>query len=229
MPKISKVEAEKIVSNSGWLALVPSKFRSEILSHSVLIQLARGEALYHVGDPAGGIYGLVDGTVSIGLAPSGYAARLILLGIPGYWTGEACFLTRKPRRGDVRAVLDTTMLHVPLDALDRLAANDPTVSRHVAQILMMSVEILMQVVHDLQKPDAERRIASVLQRTTRIGNVPIPLTQSELGEMANASRKQVNAALKRFTEAGWLSNTYRSITITNVNALRSFVESDGRD
>jgi CRP-like cAMP-binding protein len=227
--KLSKVEAEKIVGNSGWLALVPSKFRSEILTHSMLIQLARGEALYRVGDPAGGIYGLVNGTVSIGLAPASHEPRLILLGIPSYWTGEACFLTRKPRRGEVRAVLETTMLHVPLEALDRLAANDPTTSHHIAQILMMSVEILLQVIHDLQKPNAQCRIASVLQRTTRIGNVPIPLTQSELGVMANASRKQVNAALKRFTEAGWLTNTYRSITIANLDALRSFAEADEGD
>ena len=229
MAKVSKEEAEKIISNDGWLALMPSKFRSEVLRSSVMIQLTKGEALFHMGDPAGGIYGLVDGTVSISLAPFGHAPRLMMLGIPGYWTGEACFLTRKPRRGEVRAVLDTTMLHVPLDALDRMAAGDPTVSHHVAQILMMSVEILLQVVHDLQKREADRRIASVLQRTTRIGDSSIPLTQTELGTMANASRKQVNAALKRFTDAGWLSHTYRSIAISNVKALRNFAESEKKD
>jgi len=224
--KISKVESEKIASSSGWLALVPSKFRADLLRHSTLIQLKKGDVLFRVGDPPGGIYGLVAGTVSISLAPSDHAPRLMVLGIPGHWTGEACFLTRKPRRGEVRAVLDTTMLHVPLDALDRMAAKDPSVSHHVAQILMMSVETLLQVVYDLQKPQADRRIASVLQRTIRIGDVPLPLTQGELGIMANASRKQVNATLKQFKEAGWLTHTYRSITISDVNALRGYAEAE---
>lgn len=229
MSNLSKAEAEKIVGKTGWLATVPDEFRTEVLRQSVLVHLSRGEALYHMGDPAGGIYGLVDGTVSISLAPAGQPPRLVMLGVPGYWTGEACFLTRKPRRGDVRAVVDTTMLHVPLEALDRLTVRDPAVSHYIALILMMSVEFLLQIIHDLQKPLADRRIASVLQRTTSIGNVAIPLTQTELGVMANASRKQVNAALKRFADAGWLSHTYRSITIRDVNALRGFAEADGED
>lgn len=229
MITISKKEAENIASQAGWLALVPSKFRSEVLGHSQLIRLGKGEAPFHVGDPPGGIYGLIDGTVSISVAPFGHAPRLMMLGIPGYWTGEACFLTRKPRRGELRAVLDATMLHVPLDALDRMVAKDPTVSHNIAQILMMSVDILLQVIHDLQKPEVDRRIASVLQRTTRFGGASIPLTQTDLGIMANASRKQVNAALRKFAESGWLAHTYRSVTIKDIDALREFAERDEAD
>ncbi|MGO4841964.1 Crp/Fnr family transcriptional regulator, partial [Rhizobiaceae sp. 2RAB30] len=69
--------------------------------------------------------------------------------------------------------------------------------RNFSHILMASVDVLIRIVHDLQIPDASRRIASVLQRATWIGERPIPLTQSEIGVMANASRKQVNAALAR--------------------------------
>jgi CRP/FNR family cyclic AMP-dependent transcriptional regulator len=47
--------------------------------------------------------------------------------------------------------------------------------------------------------------------------------------MANASRQQVNAALQRFEKAGWLTSAYRSIAITNVEALRRFAEGDGED
>jgi hypothetical protein len=37
------------------------------------------------------------------------------------------------------------------------------------------------------------------------------------------------AALKQFTAAGWLSHTYRSITISDVKALRDYAESDKAD
>lgn len=227
MRPISRARAEQIMSERGWLPLLPDVFRTEVLRRSVLQHFAPGEPIFHLGEPAGGIYGLVAGTVSVSLAPAGSTPRLILLGIPGHWTGEACFLTRKPRRGELRAVVETTMLHLPLDAMDQMAARDPEMMRHVALILMMSVEFLFRVIHDLQKPEADRRIASVLHRATWIGETPIPLTQSEVGIMANASRKQVNAAIKRFSEAGWLTNTYRSITITNPGALRRFAEEDG--
>lgn len=227
MAHLSKAEADRIMSERGWLALVPEAFRSDVLRHSVVRHFDAGEPVFHVGDAMGGVYGLASGTVSVSIAPAGSTPRLILLGVPGHWTGEACFLTRKPRRGDLRAVVGTTMLHLPLEAMDRMAADDPEVVHHVATMLMMSVEFLLRVIHDLQKPEADRRIASVLQRTTWIGEVPVPLTQTDLGIMANASRKQVNAALKRFAAAGWLQRSYRSITITDVTALRRFAEEEG--
>lgn len=224
--RITKADASRIMSERGWLPLLPEAFRTEVLRRSVLQRFAPGQAVFHLGDPAGGIYGLVAGTVSVSLAPAGAPPRLILLGVPGHWTGEACFLTRKPRRGELRAIVETTMLHLPLDEMDQMAARDAEVVRQVTLILMMSVEFLFRVIHDLQKPEADRRIASVLQRTSWIGGVPIPLTQSDVGIMANASRKQVNAAFKRFSEAGWMTNTYRSINITDPGALRRFAEGD---
>ncbi|KUL94525.1 transcriptional regulator [Bosea sp. WAO] len=229
MGYVSKARAEQIMSERGWLPLLPEAFRTEVLRRSILLHFAPGETVFRLDDPAGGVYGLVAGTVSASLAPAGVTPRLILLGVPGHWTGEGCFLTRKPRRGELRAVVETTMLHLPLDAMDQMASRDPAVVQHVALMLMMTVELLFRVIHDLQKPEADRRVASVLQRTTWIGETPIPLTQSEVGVMANASRKQVNASIKRFSEAGWLSNTYRSITITNPGALRRFAEGDGVD
>lgn len=229
MMQINRAEAERIMSERGWLALVPEAFRGEVLRRSALLHFASGDAVFQLGDPMGGIYGLVAGSVSVSIAPADSTPRLVLLGVPGHWTGEACFLTRKPRRGELRAVVETTMLHLPLDTMDQMAARDPGVVHHIALILMMSVEFLFRVIHDLQKPEADRRIASVLQRTTWIGDAPIPLTQNEVGVMANASRKQVNAALKRFSEAGWVANTYRSITITDPGALRRFAERDGTD
>lgn len=229
MERISKARAEHIMSERGWLPLLPEAFRAEVLRRSVLLHFAPGESVFRLDDPPGGVYGLVSGTVSISLAPDGATPRLILLGVPGRWTGEGCFLTRKPRMGELRAAVETTMLHLPLDAMDQMAARDPAVVHHVAIMLMMNVEFLFRVIHDLQKPEADRRIASVLQRTTWIGEAPIPLTQSEVGVMANASRKQVNAAIKRFSEAGWLTNTYRSITITDPRALQRFAERDGAD
>lgn len=229
MGHVSRARAEQIMSERGWLPLVPEAFRNDVLRRSVLLHFAPGEPVFRLDDPAGGIYGLVAGTVSASLAPAGATPRLILLGVPGHWTGEGCFLTRKPRRAEMRAVVETTMMHLPLAAMDQMAARDPAVVHHVALLLMMTVEFLFRVINDLQKPEADRRIASVLQRTTWIGETPIPLTQSEVGVMANASRKQVNAAIKRFSEAGWLTNTYRSINITDPAALRRFADGDGSD
>jgi CRP/FNR family cyclic AMP-dependent transcriptional regulator len=59
--------------------------------------------------------------------------------------------------------------------------------------------------------------------------MPIPLTQSDLGILANASRKQVNAAVNSFATAGWVTSTYWSITVANPEALRKFSDGEKAD
>lgn len=221
-----KAKAEQIVSSSGWLLHQPEAFRAEVLRRSILLKFAPDEAVYRVGDELGGIYGLVSGTVAIRIAPSMAMPLLVHLGVPGMWTGEGCFISRQLRRLEMRAVDEVWMLHLPLDAMDQIAAKMTEATLCFSNILMMSVDVLIRIIHDLQKPDAARRIASVLQRSGRIGDQPIRLSQVELGAMANASRKQVNAALKRFAEKGWVSHTYRSIKITDADALRHFADQE---
>jgi CRP-like cAMP-binding protein len=149
---------------------------------------------------------------------------LIHLAVPGTWTGEGCFLTRQARRLELRAMACTTMMHLPLAAMEQMGAQTPEAVRCFAQILMMTVDVLIRVIHDLQKSDAASRIASVLQRAAGDHERPVRLSQAELGAMANASRKQVNAVLRQFSAAGWVSHGYRAIVVLNATALGEFAQ-----
>jgi CRP/FNR family cyclic AMP-dependent transcriptional regulator len=186
----------------------------------------RGRWCTGFGEKPGGIYGLVSGTVAVNTSPPAATPRLIHIGAPGFWTGEGSFLTRQPRRIEMQAITAATMMHLPLHSMDQMEARDPRVVRNFAQILMINVDILIRIVHDLQQPDTARRIAAVLNRAGWIGDRPIPLTQAELGAMANASRKQVNAVLQRFAKEGWISNTYRNIGVLDSESLRRFATGD---
>lgn len=221
MIAISKAEAVRVVSETGWLSLQPASFQTDVLRRCVVQHFSAGQAIYHFGDPLGGIYGVVAGVMSVGSSPSDATPVLMHIGVPGLWTGEGCFFTRQPRRIELRAIVDTCMMHLPLEAMDQMAAHDPTTIRNFAQILMMNVDTLLRVIHDLQQRDAARRIAAVLWRVS-VGAMPIPLSQTELGTMANASRKQVNAALQRFEARGWVETSYRSIVVVKVPELRRF-------
>jgi len=136
-------------------------------------------------------------------------------------------MTGQPRRGELRALGETWMMHVPLDAMEEIAARDPSAARAFGIISILAIDVLIRVVHDLQKRDASRRIASVLQRAAWLGNTSIPLSQADLGVMANASRQQVNAAMQLFSDAGWLKHNYRSIIVLNPQALRQYSEEVG--
>ncbi len=223
---IKRDTAESILRQNGWLSYQPEAFRNEVLRRSVLLHFLPAQVIYRVGDDLGGIYGLVSGAVMVNTAPPDHVPQSINVGAHGSWTGEDCFLTRQPRRIELRTLVETWLMYLPLDQMDQMASVDPMVAHNFGQIIMSSVDALIRVIHDLQKVDPDRRIASVLQRSASIGKHPLPLTQTEIGTMARASRRQVNVALKRFAENGWLKTSYRSITILNAEKLRLFATED---
>ncbi|MDF2811278.1 MAG: Crp/Fnr family transcriptional regulator [Microvirga sp.] len=224
---IKRDAAESILRQNGWLSYQPEAFQTDVLRRSILVHLEPGELVFGFGDELGGIYGLVSGTATINTAPPNHIPQLVNVGAPGAWAGEGCFLARQPRSVELRALVETSLMYLPLEEMDDMADADPMVAYNFGQIIMTNVDALIRVIHDLQRVDPDRRIAAVLQRARCIGERPLPLTQSEIGTMARASRRQVNAALKRFADNGWVKTSYRSVIILNSEKLRLFsIEDD---
>lgn len=221
---ISSSKARDVLSSTGWLARQSQAFRADVFQRASLVQYAAGEVVYLMGDPLGGIYGVVSGAVVVMLAPPKATPQPMHVITAGGWIGEGPFLSREPRRAGLRAATDTQALYLPLDAMDQMASQDPTVIRRFTQILLINVDVLVRAFYDLQDPDEYRRIARSLRRVVASEGVPIPLTQTALGIMSNASRKTVNAALQRFEKAGWVKTGYRAITITDLEGLREYAE-----
>jgi CRP-like cAMP-binding protein len=217
--------ARDILSSVGWLSRQSEPFQDEVFRHAVPVQFVAGDVIYRLGDKPGGIYGFVSGAVIASMAPGRSIPHILHVLTPGGWTGEASFLSREPRRIELKAALDTKAVYLPLDAMDHMTARDPRVLRNFVQILIINLDTVMRASYDLQDPDEHRRIARALRRVMTLENTPIPLAQAALGILANASRKTVNAALQRFEKSGWVKRGYRSITITNMKRLTRFAES----
>jgi CRP-like cAMP-binding protein len=217
--------ARDILSSIGWLSRQPEAFQEEVFRRLVPVRYAAGDIIYRLGDPLGGIYGFVSGAVIASSAPGKSVPKIIHILAPGGWTGEGPFLSREPRRLELRAVLDTNVAYLPLEAMDQMAARDPLALRYFVQIMIINLDIVLRASYDLQDPDENRRIARALRRIMALENTPIPLAQAALGILANTSRKTVNAALQRFEKSGWVKRGYRSITITNMKRLVQYAES----
>lgn len=217
--------ARDVLTSVGWLSRQPEPFQDEVFRHAVPVQYAAGDIIYRFGDKPGGIYGFVSGAAIASMAPGRSIPHILHVLTPGGWTGEGPFLSREPRRIELRAALDTKAVYLPLDAMDHMAARDPHVIRNFVQILILNLDVVLQASYDLQDPDEHRRIARALRRLMTLENTPIPLAQAALGILANASRKTVNAALQRFEKSGWVKRGYRSVTITHMKRLRKFAES----
>lgn len=217
-------DAEFIIRNNGWLRLQPPAFQDDVLRSSLLQRYEQGRCIFRLGDEPGGIYGLVAGNFSINTAPPGGRPKLIHMSMPGFWTGEGCFFTRQPRRAEMRAIVPTWVLHLPLAQMDRIAYENPECIRNFCHILMHSMDMAIRIIHDLQHPDPGVRIAAALDRAMTSGSPALNLTQAKLGEMACATRRQVNRVLHEFEEKGWVKCAYRGILVVDATSIQHFID-----
>jgi CRP-like cAMP-binding protein len=213
----------------GWLGDQPADFASTLVAHGRLRSLQHGDYLYREGDSPGGIYGIVSGGVGMLTIRRDGQESLAHIVRRGDWVGEGPMMGQMQRFLTLRATEPSQVLCVPLSAIRDMESADPGVAKRLGQIAERGVLRTVAVASDLLLPGAESRVAATLLRVTPVieDDIPDPggfrLTQSELGEMANASRNHVNRTLQRFRSAGWVSVRYNHITINDATALLDFI------
>ncbi len=224
---MTPAQAREILTSVGWLSRQPPAFQDAVMERANLVRLSKGDVLFRPGDPPGGIYGLVTGSLMVMMSPTQETPRLMHVSNPGAWLGEGGFLGRAKRRLMLQAAGECWLMHLPLEAMEQMAQRDPLpVTRCFVGILMENLDVLMHALHELQSLSEERRIASALLRVTEMQPEQVNISQADLGVMTGTSRKTVNAALGRFAEKGWLRVGYRVIEVVERDELQQFVESD---
>lgn len=150
------------------------------MKNALLLNYGAGQVIFRTGDPSGGIYGLVAGTVIVNTAPPESTPRLIHIAIPGGWTGEDSFLTGQPRRIELIAQSDAWVMHVPIKAMEQMVALHPNDIRAFGTISILASDSLVRIVHDLKKKDVSSRIASALHRMSWATDTPVTVSQENL-------------------------------------------------
>lgn len=218
----------QVLKGSGWLSYQPEDFQQEVLKRLTLLRVATGRNVYLSGDPVGGVYALVTGTLAVSIAPGETGPHLVHLATPGWWFGEGCFLTGAPRRIGLQAVTDCTVASLALAEMNGFAARDPEAIRRFAAIAMLNVDLALLALEDLLRPDATRRIAAVLWRGSGgQSGYRLPVTHAGLRQLANVTRKETFTAVKRLDHLGAIRRSYALIEIADGNLLRRIA--DGAD
>lgn len=212
--------SETSLLRRGWLARQDAPLAQEILSAGFQQRFGPGTEIYRIGDPGGGVYGVVDGVVVLTIAPTGQQPTIVQHASVGAWLGILPYVGGSVRRATLRTLGEAVLFHLPLEAMREMARRDPRLSRAFDEIAAETMELLFQVIEDLLQPDTGRRVAATLLRATGGGEFRVPLTQLDLATMANASRRQVNTILQGFAARGWIAQGYGSVTVLNAAGLR---------
>ncbi|MGA8713339.1 MAG: Crp/Fnr family transcriptional regulator [Roseiarcus sp.] len=225
-------QAHAIVSREGWLSFTPPPFRQTVLARCKLEALKAGATIYSVGDPPGGMYGLVRGSFAISVAPGERGPYVAHFARPGTWVGEAAAFTEQPRRISLAVTRDSKFLHLPLPAIREIVTADPGAWRFFGLAAIAHNDTAIGAADDLLIRDHVKRSVAVLLRlggcrySTPQGSmsIEIDVSQEDLAVMTNLARTTSGTVLRTLEAAGQVKVSYRRVRILAPDALRAMLE-----
>jgi CRP-like cAMP-binding protein len=235
-------EIHDILTSCGWLAEIDPALAAAVVEAGRTMSLRKGERLYAPEDNPGGMFGVISGGMLMatpgrdGLPMPGHIARRC------HWFGYGSVLEKQRRSMIMSANEPTRLLHVPLAELERLRTEFPAANRAYGKLATLGEALYLATVADLLIRDTDRRLAGVLLRVSGAEPPPyhpgyrpsaeelarwsdpmgVPLTQTLLGELANASPHTVARFVNRASQAGLIDWRYGRVRILDVLSLADF-------
>lgn len=182
---------------------LPDDVRRQVLARMQRRTFARGDVLFHEGDPADTLHLLAQGRVlARRTTPLGDSVAFRVIG-PGRALGDVSLAAAHPRRSSTVVALEPTVTLVMTFAeFRRLMAQYPALGDRLAALLSARVRRLSeQLVEALYLPSDRRVVHRLLDLCTQYaggdgGPVVIPLTQADVAQLAGAARPTTNRVLR---------------------------------
>jgi CRP/FNR family cyclic AMP-dependent transcriptional regulator len=196
--------------------------RAAVLERCVRRRYARGQPLFHHGDPSDGMHLIRSGRVVIRIStPDGEEASLTVTG-PGGAVGELSLLERSGRRtASAIAVEPVETSFLSRAAFEGLRSTDRELDRALLSVLAARViRLTDQLIEALFVPASTRVLRRVADVAGMYGDGIIPLTQEEVASMAGSTRPTANRVLRAAASAGVVDLGRGRIRVLDLAGLR---------
>ena len=200
--------------------------RTALLRSGALVRIGDDEVLMLQGDVGDFLYVLTDGKVKVLVAAESGAETMLAIRSRGDLVGEFTLLDSKPRTATARTIGPVTARRVSRADFADFIAGFPAVedrvfryvlgkmrestARHAAERVWGARERLAQELYDLAREYGV---------TGSGGVVRIPITQSELGQLAGVAVSTTERVLKEFRLLGIIATRYGATEVRKMADL----------
>jgi CRP/FNR family transcriptional regulator, cyclic AMP receptor protein len=188
----------------------------------------RGSYLFREGDPGSHLHVVVQGQVKIGRISQGGGEVVFAIAGPGEVFGElSLFDEDGERTADAEALEPTECILIARGPLLQFLTARPQLLLRIIASLSAYIKQKDATIGDVTFLDIPGRVATKLVqladtkgRPTSDGiSLELTLNQQTLAAMVGATRENVNRALRRFSELGYIRLEHGSITVLNRDQL----------
>lgn len=197
-----------------------------IAERTVVRGYPRDRLVFRRGEECHGLYIVVEGRVRIYRSnPDGREQVLHTEG-PGEPLAEIPLFDGGPYPASARAIEDSRLLFLPIDAFRWLYQHHPEIADSVIRNLGQRLRRMVGLVAKVSLKDVHSRVAATLVEFAEAagqardgGAINLPLTQEDLaGELAT-TRESIARALARLRREGTIAQQGRRVRVLDIAAL----------
>lgn len=203
------------------LASLPAAERDQLLRAGRRRSFAKGEVIFHHGDPADSLHLLDTGRVAVRvLTPQGEQAILAVLG-PGKVFGELALIDQHAHRtATITAMERCETIVLRRAQFEKLRELHPQVDSILLASLAAQVNRLSEHLLEVLFSPAPRRVyRRLLVLDREFEGEPIRITQEDLALMAGATRSTVNEILRELERQGTVRIARGQVEVVDRPAL----------
>lgn len=213
-------EKTRTILAATLFSTLPDALQAELRRRAPRRHFARGAIIQQAGDEASGFWLIEQGSVQVGVfRDEGIFRPIATLG-DGDSYGELALVARRERVADAVALAPSVLLWIDGWRFEQAIASDPAILRTLLATMAEELQEVLGFVSRFRGGTARHRVAAVLVNAARHADTnEIRITQSEIAELAGATRATAAAALRAFEKEGALQRRYGRIEILEPAAL----------
>lgn len=212
-----------------WFCHLAEPFQNFIIEHGKKYSVEKNAAVFHAQDRFDGVYGVLEGSISLGYIDVNGNEAIAAIAEPIMWFGEISLIDQQPRSHDAIALKKSVVLQIPAQALNDFLLKNPYYWYYFALLTSQKLRYVFLEQIAIQTQSISQRLAQRLlfilegygNRST-IQDFNIQISQDQLANMLTVSRQTINHELNQFEKQGVIQLGFKKITVIDLDRLRQF-------
>ena len=190
---------------------------------------ARGEVLFHKGDPCEGFHMVVYGHVKLAFTSASGNEKVVELIGPGQSFGEALMFMQKPYVVYAQALADTLLLHIAKSVVFDEIEREPGFARKMIAGLSRRLHGLVSDLEAYTLHSGMQRVIGYLLRAdpasesaAKTAQLTLPTSKGIIASRLNLTPEHFSRILHELTAADLIAVDGRTVTILDLERLRAY-------
>lgn len=218
-----------VLGKLGYFAHLDRDLLERVAARTRTLRLDRGEVVFREGEPAQGLYFVVEGLVKIArVSPEGREQVLTVVG-PHQTFNDVPVFDGGPNPATVTALEPSVIGLVPTDVVGDLVREHGAVAEAMLRVFAARLRTLTALVADLTHLDVTGRVAKVLLTYHRAsGGRALRLTQQDLASMVGTTREVAARSLRTLEERGCIVRRGGEVEVLSPERLAEAIDQSTR-